>query len=132
VLGKDLRGVSADSMLLNERMLYHLNMGYYGIARRSPFASVAYYEAEHNFYHPWSWKSSGKRYGFNKLSEVLPLKDYMSMPMAMLDELLEAVVEGQIARQKAEEEQEDDSDSAIRKEQLAMIKKLGLHELLKK
>jgi hypothetical protein len=90
--------VTPEAMSFNESMLHDLNMNYYTPATMDPFSSVAYIPGENEFYHEWSFKSVGKRYGYNKLHEILPLRDYMEMPMCMLDDLLTGVTEGRVQR----------------------------------
>jgi len=131
LLGKDTSEVDPDSMLFNERMMYHFNMGYSTPNGRNPFSSVAYYEAEHKFFHPWSHNSNAKRYGYNKLKEILPLRDYLELPIHIVDEYIDGLVEGETARFEAEKARDKEADTPLKREQAALIKQLGLDKAFK-
>jgi len=131
LLGQSLEGVLPESLVFNELMLYQINMGYSG-QKRSPHASVAYTPGEHKFYHPWSWESSGKTFGFNKIKEVMTLEQYMTWPVAMVDALLDGLVEGESTRYKLDNPEKPTTDKdPIQKAQDEIIKALGLKDTLK-
>lgn len=123
-------GVLQESLLFNESMLHDLNMGYYDLKTMTPHSSVGYFPAEHKFFHPWSLHSFGKEYGYAKLKEVIPLRDYMTLPNVVVEALIDGIVEGE--RQRFEDDggntppQKDDALEGLTKEQLRELKKLGL------
>jgi hypothetical protein len=83
-------------------MLHDLNMNHYTPATMDPFSSVAYIPEENDFYHEWSIKSVAKKYGFYKIHEIMPLRDYMEMPMFLIDDLISGVTEGRSQRDKVD------------------------------
>lgn len=131
LLGKSLDDVLPESMVLNERMLYNLNMGYYSLKTRTPHSSVAYFPNEHKFYHPWSLHAQSRTFGYNRIKEIMSLKDFMTMPSCVVDEMIEGIIEGETARFDAEKDAADDQTSAVAKAQKELIKQLGLDKALK-
>lgn len=126
LLGQSMDGVPPESMVFNESMMHDFNMGYYEPKKRTPHSSVAYFESENKFYHPWSIASSGKTYGYGKLKDLLPLRDYMEMPAAVVDELLEAVVEAEKERYKLDNPPESDpKKDGMSKDLIDLMKQLG-------
>lgn len=55
-------------------------------------------------YHPFSGKSFGDTFGSREYNKWLPLKDYLEMPVDVIDDILEGVAHGEIkaAKLKAE------------------------------
>lgn len=119
-------------MSFNESMLHDLNMNYYTPATMDPFSSVAYIPAENDFIHEWSIKSVAKKYGFYKLHEVMSLRDYMEMPMFMIDDLIAGVGEGRSQRDKADNPPDQDGKSKVpnvresNKDLTEIMRQLGL------
>lgn len=119
-------GVLPESLVLNESMMHDFNMGYYEPKKRTPHSSVAYIEAENKFYHPWSIASSGRTYGYGKLKELIPLRDYMEMPNCIVEELLESVVEAEKERYKVDNPPDaDPKKDGMNKDLLNLMKQLG-------
>ena len=111
LLGASMDHLPEEALVFNELMMYDFNMGYYTPNKQTPFSSVGYFKEENEFIHPWSIESSGKQYGYHKLHEIIPLKDFMEMPAFIVDELVEAVTQGKIARDK------EDAAEAKRREE---------------
>lgn len=126
LLGKKLDGILPETMVNNERLMYHMNMGFYTPQTQTPHSSVAYHEAEHKFYHPWSNHSFAKQYGYSRIKEIMPLKDYMMLPSCQVDEWIEGVVEGESARFELEKSQQDQQMSELEKQQAELAKRTGL------
>jgi hypothetical protein len=119
-------------MVFSESMLHDLNMNYYNTKTKTPFSSVQYFKEEHEYYHPWSLKSSGKMFGFHKLHEVISLKDFMEWPMCVTDELLDGITEGRNERDKLDNPNPPDADgkSSTNKDLKAIMQQLGLDKKL--
>lgn len=124
-------------MSFNESMLHDLNMNHYTPATMDPFSSVAYIPEENNFWHEWSIKAVAKKYGFYKLHEIIPLKDYMEMPMFLIDDLITGVTEGRSERDKIDNPPESNNPNGLpkvtesNKDLLAIMRQLGLNDKLK-
>lgn len=85
-------------------MLYDFNMGYYRTETMTPFSSVAYIKEENEFYHPLSFEETGKRYGFNKLHDVIPMETYLKLPAFMVDDFLNGITKGKEQRFKLDKD----------------------------
>lgn len=119
-------------MSFNESMLRDLNMNYYTPATMDPFSSVAYVPVENEFTHEWSIKAVAKKYGFYKLHEVMSLRDYMEMPMFLIDDLIAGVGEGRSQRDKVDNPPETEGNSKLPKvsetnrDLMEIMRQLGL------
>jgi len=113
--------------MLNESMMHDLNMEYYNPKTRTPFSSIAYHPAENEFYHQWSIESVGEYYGYHKLSEVIPVRDYLLLPNCIVDEFVKAVSNGLDKRDKVEKERRrEQNPGGFSKDQLELLKAAGL------
>jgi len=131
-----MKDVTPEAMSFNESMLHDLNMNYYTPATMDPFSSVLYIPEENEFYHEWSIKSVAKKYGFYKLHEIMPLRDYMEMPMFMIDDLITGVGEGRSQRDKQDNPPESNGNTKMpkvgdtNKDVLEVMRQLGLDKKL--
>jgi hypothetical protein len=120
--------------LVNDGLLYDLNMGYYSRKTITPHSPIAFHKEEHEFYHPWSLISSGEEYGYGKLHEILPLKDFMTLPAVVVESMLEGVIKGQdrrLSEERAKENKQPDINKALKNsgltaEQLKALKDIGV------
>lgn len=119
-------------MSFNESMLHDLNMNYYTPGTMDPFSSVAYIPVENEFIHEWSIKAVAKKYGFYKLHEVMSLRDYMEMPMFLIDDLIAGVGEGRSQRDKVDNPPDQDGNNKspnvkeTNKDLMEIMRQLGL------
>jgi hypothetical protein len=136
LLGKSTKDVTPEAMVFNESMLHDLNMNHYTPATMDPFSSVAYIPEENNFYHEWSIKAVAKKYGFYKLHEILPLRDYMEMPMFLIDDLITGVTEGRSERDKIDNPPDASGNHKLpkvgdsNKDLMEIMRQLGLDKKL--
>jgi hypothetical protein len=133
LLGKSTKGLTPEAMIFNESMLHDLNMNYYTPANMDPFSSVAYIPVEHEFTHEWSIKAVAKKYGFYKLHEIMPLRDYMEMPMFLIDDLIQGVGEGRSQRDKIDNPPDADGNKPPKvgdtnKDLMEIMRQLGLNK----
>lgn len=128
LVGKDVSGLSEDALVFNEGLLYDLNMGHYTPSTITPFSSALYRSIENEYEHPWSIKSSGYFYGLNKLKDTLSLKDYMTLPNCILEDLLTSVSKGESARFEMDNQAERETRPVdnLPKEMLEQLKAAGI------
>lgn len=93
-------------------------MGYYRFKERTPFDSVGFHSAENDYYHEYSLKEVGRRYAFNKLNELLPLKEYLELPLHTLPDMIEGLREGTFERYQWDERQKAKENNGLTQEQL--------------
>lgn len=108
-------------------MLHDFNMGYYNRSTMSPHSSIAFIKMENGFIHPWSIKNLGHQFGFGKMKEIIPLKDYLTLPAFLVDDLVAGITEGEAIRSKQDTPKPD--NTALSKEDrelLELAKKAGL------
>ena len=103
-------------------------MGYYHPSKMTPHSSVAFIEKENEFVHPWSIENLGREYGYGKMKEIIPLKDYLTLPAFLVDNLVRGLIRGETQRAKADAAARPPDDHLSRedKDLLAMARKLGL------
>lgn len=136
LLGKSLKDVTPEAMSFNQSMLHDMNMNYYSPATMDPFSSVAYLPIENEFIHEWSVKAVAKKYGFYKLHEVMSLRDYMEMPMFLIDDLISGVGEGRTQRDKIDNPPDSDGGGKLpkvsesNKDLMDVMHRLGLDKKL--
>ena len=106
LLGKDISNLSAEKLERYQRMLYDFNMGHYTAATKTPFSSIAVYKSETRFYHPFSIEETFKRYGFNKLEDIIPMETYLKLPACMIDDVIDGITEGKKNRFEADKRAE--------------------------
>lgn len=56
---------------------------------------LIYNEQTRDYYHPLSGKAFGDTFGIREYNKWLPLKDYLEMPVDLIDDILEGVAKGQ-------------------------------------
>lgn len=117
-------------MAFQESMLHDFNMGYYDRSTMSPHSSVAFIKMENGFVHPWSIKHLGHQYGYGKMKEIIPLRDYLTLPAFLVDDLMGGITEGEALRTKQDTPKQD--DTPLSKEDRALLelaKKAGLGKM---
>lgn len=109
-------------------MLHDFNMGYYTRRGMTPHSSVAFIEKENEFEHPWSIKRIGHQFGYAKLKELISLKDYLTLPAFLVDDLVSGLNQGEMKRAKEDAPKTTDHGGLSKedRELLAEAKKLGL------
>lgn len=75
-----------------ERLRYAL-YGQIGF-NESMTSAITYNKSRVEFFHPWSVMEIGKSYGFREYNSLIPIKDFMSMPVDIIDDLLDGVAQG--------------------------------------
>lgn len=119
-----------EALYFNELMLVDFNMGYYDQKSKDPFSSVGWFKEENEYFHPWSLAMSLETYGYHKLHEILPLKDYLEMPNVIVEEILESVSRGLSKRERADAErrraEEDRSPTKVDRQLEAELRKSGI------
>lgn len=120
-----------ESLYFNERMLYDFNMGYYSPKTQNPFSSVGWFKEENEYFHPYSLSLAGETYGYHKLQELMPIKDFFEMPNVIVEEILDSVSRGlkkredaEAAKAKAKDAQSPDN---IEKQLGAELRKAGIN-----
>lgn len=111
-------------------MLHDFNMGYYNRSTMTPHSSVAFIKMENGFIHPWSIKHIGNQYGYGKMKELIPLKDYLTLPAFLVDDLVSGITEGEALRAKQDAPKQD--NTALSKEDrelLELARKVGLGKM---
>lgn len=99
-------------------------LSYGWISNKDSLISAAFYNrSRREFSHRWSAQSLGEVFGYREWSELLPIKDYLHTPMAVIEDLLEGVAKGTASIKKAREaarsaddKRELDPDHVINKE----------------
>lgn len=94
LLGKDFSKVNPDVNILNHSAMYDLNMNYYTMKSKRPHSPAAWHAKEKRFFHPWSLEESGKMFAYNKLSELITLKDFMTLPNCVVEQVLDGLIVG--------------------------------------
>lgn len=114
LLGKPISEIDEDSLLLYGEMLYDLNMNYYGLNDvNNLHSSIGYFDKENEYYHPFSLKEVGKSFGYNKLSEIITLKDYLDGNPSLMDPVIEGIIEGQMLRYERDEQRKSKAMKAM-------------------
>lgn len=94
ILGKPFGDLPEETKEFNNGLMYEFNMNYSTPQAIAPHSSALFHKEEHAFIHEWSITSSGKFYGLNRLKEVMTLKEFMTMPACVVEELIDGVTEG--------------------------------------
>lgn len=77
-----------------ERKIFMLRHGY--IANADFFAGHGLYNTKlKDTFHPWAASTVGEAFGSREYSRLIPLSDYLSMPVDILDDILEGVARGE-------------------------------------
>lgn len=130
MLGKSTKEMLPETLYFNERMLYDFNMEYYTPKNQDPFSSVGWFKEENEYFHPLSLSMSGETYGYHKLHEIMPIKDFFEMPNVMVEEILDSVSRGLKKREEAEaakaKAKEDKNPDNIEKQLGAELRKAGI------
>lgn len=128
LVGKDISGLNGDALLFNESMLYDINMGFYKPEGITPFSSSEYRSIEHEYTHPWSLKETGRFFGLHKLKDLIPLKDFVTLPNCVLDDLIAGVTQGETDRLELDRQYEASkpTQQVVDKEILRQFKEAGL------
>lgn len=98
LFGQPVDSSNPEKTELDEQILHDINMGYIDPTDITPHSSVAFHKAENEFYHPWSIESLGHQYGYARLKEIIPLKDYLTLPAHLVDGLIEGIMDGEKKR----------------------------------
>lgn len=109
-------------------MLHDFNMGYYDRSTLKPHSSVTFVEKENEYYHPWSIDAIGHQYGWGKLKEIIPLKEYLTLPAHLVENLVKGITKGEEQRSKADAAAAPPTEGLSKedRELLALAKKVGL------
>ncbi|AEV89531.1 hypothetical protein OBP_094 [Pseudomonas phage OBP] len=93
-------------LAITDHRMFALRHGY--ISDKEPFVNHIKFNTQlRDCYHPWSASSVGHTYGIREYEKVISLKDYMTMPVDLTEDLLEAVVRGQADLAKLKKEAAD-------------------------
>lgn len=112
-------------MLLYEELLHDLNMNYYSLKDiNDPHSSIGYYEKENEYYHPFSLHEVGKSYGYNKLQDIIPLKDYLDSPPSLLDPVIEGIIAGRTLRETRDETNKSKTKKALENMDVKAIERM--------
>lgn len=77
-----------------ERKLFMLKYGY--ISEQEPLSNhIKYNTKTKDYFHPWSGKVLGQTFGVREYSKFLPLKDYLELPVDLIEDILEGIVVGE-------------------------------------
>ena len=99
--GKSTKGISPEKVERYEYMLHDINMGYVKKPNeRKPHDSVKFFKAENQYNHPLSIYQVFKRYGYNNLSDLMPLDVYLTLPASIVDDALDGLASGKTTRMK--------------------------------
>lgn len=126
LLGIQLKGSDPDALAFQDSILHDFNMGYYNRSTMSPHSSVAFIKMENGFIHPWSIKNVGHQFGYGKMKELIPLRDYLTLPAFLVEDLLTGITDGESLRSKQDKPKEDPGLSKEDREMLELAKKIGL------
>ena len=111
LLGRDMSGMMPETILLNNGLLHDLNMGYEKAERIRPGHSVRYNRVESAYVHPWSYENVGEQYGMNRLSDYIPIRDYMELPQHAVDRIVSGIIKGKDERLKLEEQKRKEKEA---------------------
>lgn len=103
LLGKDFSGIPREEHHLNNELLYDLNMGYEHREKVHPLQAVRYHAMESGYLHPWSFDNVAEQYGFSKLEEFMPFRDYLELPAHCVDRLIQGLTKGRKKRKEADD-----------------------------
>lgn len=110
LVGRDFSQIQKDSMLLNERLLFDINMGYQDPSKVSPHQSVKFYPQEAGYLHPWSIENIGEQFGVNKLEDFLPIHEYLHLPAHLVDRLISGMMKGRTRRMELDKEAREEQE----------------------
>lgn len=121
---------NSDNEIVDNGVVHDLNMGYYTRNTMSPHSPIGFHQKEHEFYHPWSLESSGEEYAYAKLGDMLPIKDFITLPNVVVEAVLAGMIKGQERRfndTKDKEPKAEDIEAILKKsgltpEQMKLIK----------
>lgn len=99
LFGVTIDSANPEKLEFDEQVLYDINMGYVDPTEITPHSSVAFHKAENDFFHPWSIDNVGYQYGYARLKDIIPLRDYLTLPAHLVDGLIEGIVDGEKKRQ---------------------------------
>lgn len=90
-----------------ERKLFMIKYGY--ISEKDSFSAHGRYNTQlKDCFHPWAGKIVGETFGSREYGKLIPIKDYLSMPVDIIDDILEGIAIGEDknlkAKQKAAEQ----------------------------
>lgn len=77
-----------------EFKLFCYKYGYVGV--KEPFSKhILYNKNTRDFYHPFSAKAIGESFGYREYSKLIPLKDYLTTSVDVIEDILEGVARGE-------------------------------------
>lgn len=112
LLGKSLEAVLPETLILREKEMVDINFELYFPEKKTPYSSAAYYDVEHEFFHPWSINQVSEHYGFHKLGTVIPPESYLTMPNCIIEEFLAGASAGLNKRDQRDAEAKAKADRA--------------------
>lgn len=94
------------------------------ISERDSFSILLCYNRSLREYtHRWSPSSFGEMFGYREYSEIIPLKEFLTTPMAVVEDILEGVGKGRTdikkakdAARSADEKRKEDPASILQRE----------------
>lgn len=104
ILGKSFEGRREEAKEFDDGLMYDFNMNYCRPDKINPFSSAQYHDEENAFIHELSVSSSGKFYGLNKIKDLMPLKDFMTLPAVVVEELIDGILKGEEIRFELEKQ----------------------------
>ncbi|QFR59472.1 hypothetical protein PS2_0081 [Aeromonas phage PS2] len=86
-------------LLITERRAYMMKFGW--VADREPLSNtIKYNRARRDSSHQFSATAVGEMFGFREYGEILPLKDFLTLPCNVLEDIIDSVAVG---KRKAKE-----------------------------
>lgn len=88
---------------LFEYKLYMYKYGY--ITEQESFSThIKYNKSTRDFFHPFSHKAVGETFGFREYDKLIPIYDYLRMPVDVTEDILEGIGRGQQRLAKLKEQ----------------------------
>jgi len=85
---------------INDYRAYCLRYGY--VSDGEPLSNtLKYNKAARDSYHPWSKQAVGETFGAREYSKLIPIADYINLPVDIADDLLEGIARGEESAAKA-------------------------------
>lgn len=78
-------------------------MGYENPEKVRVGQSIRFNPVEAGYVHPWSYENLGEQYEDGKLSDFIPLRDYLELPANAVDKIIVGMMKGRTVRQEREE-----------------------------
>lgn len=116
---------------LDDRALYREEFRAYMLMhgwisdQENMLTGIRYNRARKEFSHRWSAHSFGRMFGVREYNELLPLKDFLEMPILVIEDILEGVAAGTTAIKKAREDAKSPQDKRELDPSYAFAKELN-------